>query len=56
MNTAFRIRYGHYDYFMMLFSVSSVPRVFMEYMNRIFHLYLDQFIVVFIDNILRYSK
>ena len=54
--TAFRIRYGHYEYSVMPFGVTNVPRVFMEYMNRIFHTYLDRFIVVFIDDILIYSK
>ncbi|XP_058762909.1 uncharacterized protein LOC131636300 [Vicia villosa] len=54
--TAFRTRYGHYEYAVMPFGVSNAPGVFMEYMNRIFHSYLDKFIVVFIDDILIYSK
>lgn len=41
---------------MISFDVSSVPRVFMEYMNMIFHPYLDQFVMVFINDILVYSK
>jgi len=41
---------------MMPFGVTNVPGVFMEYMNRIFHPYLDWFVVVFIDDILVYSK
>lgn len=41
---------------MMSFNVSNVPGVFMEYMNMIFHIYLDQLVVVFIDDILVYSK
>lgn len=39
--TAFITRYGHYEYLVMSFSVSNAPGVFMEYMNRIFHPYLD---------------
>lgn len=54
--TRIRTGYGHYKYFVMLFGVSNMPRVFMDYMNRIFHMYLDQFVVVFIDDILIYSK
>lgn len=53
---AFRIRYDHYEYSVMLFGVFNAPRVFMEYMSIIFHSYLDQFVVVFIDDILLYSK
>ena len=48
--TTFRTRYGHYKYSMMPFGVTNVPGVFMEYMNRIFHAYLDRFVVVFIDD------
>ena len=54
--TYFRTRYGHYEYSVMPFSVTNAPGVFMEYMNRMFHTYLDRFVVVFIDDILIYSK
>ena len=52
----FRTRYGHYEYSVMPFGVTNAPGVFMEYMNRIFNEYLDKFVVVFIDDILVYSK
>jgi len=54
--TAFRIRYRHYEYTVMPFDVTNASGVFMEYMNRIFHSCLDCFVVVFINDILIYSK
>jgi len=54
--TMFRTRYVHCEYSVMPFGVTNAPGVFIEYMNRIFHPYLDRFVVVFIDNILVYSK
>jgi hypothetical protein len=54
--TAFSTRYGHYEYTVMSFGLTNAPAAFMGAMNRMLHEYLDVFVVVFIDDILVYSK
>ena len=53
---AFKTRYGHFEFIVMPFEFTNVPTAFIDLMHRVFQPYLDQFVVVFVDDILIYSQ
>ncbi len=56
LKTMFKTRYGHFEYVVMPFGLTNAPVVFQHMMNDVFHEYLDDFVVYYIDDIFIFSK
>ena len=54
--TKFKTWYGHYEFLIMSFRLMNASTAFMDLMKKVFHPYFDQFVIIFIDDILVYSK